>query len=261
VDAATRDRLVELNRSFYSLHAADFSATRRQAWPGWDRVLAASPEGEPRTILDLGCGNGRLADACARSLPPGAWSYTGVDASSQLLADAERRLARLRPAAHLVVRGDFLDLEDPVWNGPAFDLVTLFGVLHHVPGAASRRELLRRAAGRVAPGGRLAVSFWQGADSDRLRARIVAPAVVGLATDALDPGDHLLRWGEGEALRYCRHCGPREARELVAEVAVVSGLRSVESFRADGADGDSNLYHLLARAAPEGESGPTANEP
>ena len=33
--------LNRLNRDFYVRRAAAFSATRRRAWPGWRRVLAA----------------------------------------------------------------------------------------------------------------------------------------------------------------------------------------------------------------------------
>jgi tRNA (uracil-5-)-methyltransferase TRM9 len=244
VDAATRDRLLELNRTFYSVHAARFSATRRRPWKGWDRVLARLGGAAGRTILDLGCGNGRLADACDRHFEPGSWSYTGVDASGALRSEAVARLARLRPAGFEIVAGDLLDAATSFWSRGLYDLVAVFGVMHHVPGAAARRDLLRAAAGRVAPGGRLAVSFWQWARSPSLAARAVAAAAAGLREADLEPGDRLLRWGdEASVLRYCHDCPPLEAAALMADLE----LAPVESFHADGRDRALNLYHLAAR--------------
>lgn len=244
MDAATRDRLLDLNRTFYSRCAAEFSATRRRPWLGWDRVLARLDSAAGHTILDLGCGNGRLADACARRFAARSWTYTGVDGSAELIAAAARRVADLRPAGYRLVRGDLFEAMDEPWSHESFGFVALFGVLHHVPGDAARRDLLRVAASRVAPGGLLAVSFWQWAGSDRLVARVAPPAEAGLAASDLGSGDALLRWGEGGDLRYCHACGPEEAADLVANL----GLATVDSFQADGADGAMNLYHVLRRS-------------
>jgi hypothetical protein len=58
----------------------------------------------------------------------------------------------------------------------------------------------------------------------------------------LEPGDYLLRWGE-TACRYCHFADPSEAARLVESLQ----LENVESFRADGASGDLNLYYLLRK--------------
>lgn len=82
--AHTVDRLLALNREFYTAFGAPFSATRGRVQPGVRRLLG-SLSGEER-VLDLGCGNGSLARALARRGHRG--TYLGLDASRTLLAEA-----------------------------------------------------------------------------------------------------------------------------------------------------------------------------
>jgi SAM-dependent methyltransferase len=256
VNAEISKAVLQLNRRFYRQFAPQFSATRQRPWPGWERVLARHAGNRERlSILDLGCGNGRFAVACDQFLQR-PWSYVGVDDSPWLLAAACARLFELGTADGQVTAADLLASEDFLPAGP-FDLVVLFGVMHHVPGAEARRALLARALRRVSAGGCLAVSYWQFGDSARLMARTVAPAAVGLPAGEFGPADHLLRWGAGEAVRYCHHCDPTAASRLAADV----GATVVESFRADGEDGGLNLYHLLVPGqVPAAEAGRTDGE-
>lgn len=97
---------------------------------------------EGRRILDVGTGTGRAAIALAKR---GA-TVTGVDASADMLAVAERR-AREAGAAVAFARGDVHRLEFP--DG-AFDAVVCLRVLMHTPDwRASLRELCRVSSGRV----------------------------------------------------------------------------------------------------------------
>jgi 2-polyprenyl-3-methyl-5-hydroxy-6-metoxy-1,4-benzoquinol methylase len=97
---------------------------------------------EGRRILDVGTGTGRAAIALAKA---GA-IVTGVDASREMLAVAERR-AREEGAAVTFTPGDAhrLDFADR-----SFDAVICLRVLMHTPDwRASLRELCRVAADRV----------------------------------------------------------------------------------------------------------------
>jgi SAM-dependent methyltransferase len=138
--------------------------------------------------------------------------------------------------------GDFLEDQAALPSGP-FDLVALFGVLHHVPGAERRADLIRALSDRVAPGGVLAFTAWRFATQPRFQAhQVEAPADL-----ALDPGDVLLDWrAEGvHAVRYC-HALDDELTDLVRE----SGLLLLDAYRADGQSGDLNDYRLLRRQPP-----------
>jgi SAM-dependent methyltransferase len=160
--------------------------------------------------------------------------YHGIDSSAALLDRAKSSLTAID--ARLIQRDLVENPPDPSLG--EFDLVALFGVLHHIPGADRRVSLLRSLAACVAPGGLLVFTEWRFYEVPALRERI-------LAWDAslhVEPGDYLLDWRRGAtALRYCHDVDDAEHERLVA----ATGLTLVETFRADAA----NLYTILR--APE----------
>ena len=99
----------------------------------------------PRTVVDLGCGEGALTASLALRWPSAA--VTGVDSSPEMLAAAE---AHSVPGRVRFVPGDVR-----TWapDGPV-DVVVSNAVLHWVPG---HERLLTAWADRLAPGGALAV--------------------------------------------------------------------------------------------------------
>lgn len=240
----TESALRRLNREFYHRWAPSFDRTRRRPWRGWSRVidpLCGGAAGRP-SILDLGCGNARLATLLAGRLAGGG-EYLGLDGSPALLDLARRRLRQGMPGDlrwRLVVT-DLLE-PLPLRRSPGrFDLVCLFGVLHHVPGETARTDLAARAAAAVRQGGRLALSFWQLGEQERLARRAADPVAAGLAV-ALEAGDYLIPWGgEDGPLRYCHWSGPEEAERLVETLGLVVESR----WTADGPADRSNLYYLL----------------
>jgi hypothetical protein len=63
-----------------------------------------------------------------------------------------------------------------------------------------------------------------------------------VALDQLEPGDHLLRWGAGDALpRYCHFVDDGERSRLLAGLP----LEPIDRYRADGKSQDLNDYILL----------------
>lgn len=97
---------------------------------------------EGRRVLDVGTGTGRAAIALARR---GA-TVTGVDASAEMLAVAERR-AREAGVAVTFRQGDAHGLD---FRDRSFDAVVCLRVLMHTPDwRASLRELCRVTADRV----------------------------------------------------------------------------------------------------------------
>ena len=247
MDPSTQAALRQINREFYSRYAADFDRTRHPGgWPGWQRVVeaAARPTGRPLRVLDLGCGNGRFAlflernPTLRRNQP---FDYVGIDSSPELI---ERARAEAGGCDH--IRFEVDDIEKRPLDQASYDLVALFGVVHHLPGFDSRRRALERAAAALAPGGLLAVTCWQFADDARFESRQLdwGPDA-GVDPAELEPGDHLLRWGpaDSQARRYCHHTNERELDRLVGDLPLVECAR----YRADGAGGRQNLYWLGAR--------------
>lgn len=235
MDDATIRRLNALNRQFYAVVADEFDATRGQAWAGWER--AAPYFGAPASVLDVGCGNGRFGVFLREKV--GALAYHGMDSSAALLDHARVSL----PDARLEER----DIVEHPPDAGAYDLVALFGVLHHLPGADRRLAFMRTLADRVAPGGLLVFTAWRFYEYPRFRERIAAWDAVLDAGMRVEAGDYLLDWRRGErALRYCHYVDDAEADRLIA-AAGGGGLNVVTRYRADGFTGDVNLYVILRK--------------
>lgn len=277
MDEPTRSRLLALNRDFYEREAGSFSVTRDHPWPGWQRVLdalvPAATDGPGRgvagvgglerargagcvRVLDAGCGNGRLAHFLLERGP--RLHYVGIDASRALVAAA--RAAAPDTAAADAIAFEVVDLiaePDALPAGP-FDLVAAFGLLHHVPGFETRIALLERLGARLAPRGRLAATFWRFGSETRFASRVqpwscLAPP---LAPDALEPGDHLLRWGEAQdVVRYCHFADEREIARVVERLRG-AGLVPLERFQSDGRSGSLNEYVVWGRDDARDQAAP-----
>jgi tRNA (cmo5U34)-methyltransferase len=118
--------------------------------PDYERLqaaaVAATEGAHARTILELGTGTGETASRVL-AVHPGARLH-GIDASERMLSVARRVLAD----AELAVRR----LEDPLPQGP-FDLVISALAVHHLDGDG-KRDLFRRVARVLAPGGRFVLA-------------------------------------------------------------------------------------------------------
>ena len=234
----TAQRLLAINRSFYRQHAADFTRTRRQAWPGWERLLPLL-RGRER-LLDVGCGNGRFGRFWASANPDVPLHYHAIDASLPLLRETAQMMGAF---PRVKTRLEWRDISsDPPRHG-RYPLIALLGVLHHIPARARRAALLRALGERLSADGVLIVTFWRFGADPRLRGRTLPwpPAFA----DQVEANDFLLPWGDvaAGAVRYCHHFDEAEERELVA----ASGLTLTHSFAADGTSGALNAYRILRR--------------
>ena len=241
VNAVTVERLISLNRRFYTEHGPEFSQTRGRLQPGVTRLLDLLHGDE--SILDLGCGNGALAGGLSRLGHRGP--YLGLDFSPPMLGAAHRRTLRF-PArfvqtdiAELSMMGNCL----PV--GGAWAWITAFAVLHHLPGVSLRLRLLRNIHELLNDDGMFLLSCWQFLGSPRLRNRIQPWSSAALTPEEVDANDYLLDWRLGRrGLRYVHHF---DAAEL-GELARLSGFDVLETFYSDGDNRRLSLYQAWKKA-------------
>lgn len=230
----TIQRLNDINRTFYEITASEFDQTRGRAWQGWERLVQFLEA--PLTVFDVGCGNGRFAVFLAEALE-GQIAYHGVDNNRQLLDYATEALE-----SYDNVEATFTeqDVVTGVLPDATYDLVVLFGVIHHVPGAQNRLQFLAKLAQRVKSGGLLAFAAWRFYEYERFRERLV-----DFPDDmAVERHDYLLDWRRGErALRYCHYVDDDELNRLITATA----MREVTRYRADGADDAMNMYVVLQK--------------
>lgn len=232
MQSETARKLIELNRQFYQTFGAHFSATRQRIQPGVRRIITALRGDE--NILDLGCGNGELANVLAQNGFRGL--YTGLDFSAPLMNTANRT------AADFPIRFVEVDLTaDWSLETEPFDFICAFAVLHHIPSAPIRLAMLAKTWDLLKPEGRFALSNWQFLNSERLRERIQPWERARLSTAEVDEGDALLDWRSGgEGLRYAHHFSEAE----LAALAHQSGFRIIETFYSDGENGRLGLYQV-----------------
>lgn len=276
MDATDIRALIELNNTFYAKHAASFSATRTRSWDGWRRLAdlledagwrkggadgraTGRPDatGAHRDILDLACGNLRFEAFLAQAFAGERIAAHAVDSCPALAQGALDGLAGSLELDYRCV--DVLDalLADPEGGAglegvPPCGLAVCFGFMHHVPGSALRRALMAALCGRVAPGGIVALSFWQYLRDPRLARRAAAAGALreedpALAALQLEAGDGFLGWQDDPSpLRYCHSFTEEEVDGLAASAADL-GFEEAGRWSADGPAGDLNRYLALRR--------------
>ncbi len=272
MDISVARQLIDLNTRFYRDNAASFSATREAPWDGWRRIVAhvaacagALAPGRPLKVLDLACGNMRLERFLTEELPEAPFEFHAVDNCGELATEPSL------PAGVVYHNVDILGaLLDEAPGTPemlknprgiftdACALTCCFGFMHHAPSFKLRVAVLRELVRHTAPGGIIAVSFWQFMHDERLASKAheaeEAAREHGLlesaVLDALEPGDHLLGWQDGTSLRYCHHFEEREIDRLIAALPAGT-VRAFERYSADGRAGNLNRYVLLRRTSTE----------
>jgi SAM-dependent methyltransferase len=257
--------LNQLNRQFYQNIGVDFSATRATSWPGWNQLLPFIQEvlrqNNAASVLDFGCGNGRFLDFLRVHFK--RFQYLGIDNSSTLLEIAQSKFTDATFMTFDVVEKYLQGGKILLPTSEKFDLIVLFGVSHHLPSRALRKQLLSDLRSLLTPNGLLVVSNWQfAADWQRFASHRVNWQSIWRNTalswrekikawyllSHLEEHDYLLDWRTGirsnEVLRYCHFLDHEEMTGLVDEV----GLYVEASFLADGKSGQLNEYFVLSNA-------------
>ncbi|MEO5964698.1 MAG: methyltransferase domain-containing protein [Candidatus Limnocylindrales bacterium] len=125
-------------------------------------VLDRLPLRGDETVLDAGCGSGRVTEQLAERLPRG--HVVALDASPSMLATARERLARFGDRVTYVVA----DLGEPLPLEPAsVDAILSTAALHWV---RSHDTLFDHLAAPLRPGGRLVAQCGGAGNITRVRA-------------------------------------------------------------------------------------------
>lgn len=223
----TVDELNKLNREFYLKTQEYFNRSRQYYWQGFLEILPHL-QGETLKVLDVGCGNGRfgkfLMDRGKKI------EYMGIDSNQFLLNEAEVVL----PEAKLIN----WDLLKPLNLKKSFDVISVYGVMHHIPGFDNRIALLKQLKSLLSKNGLLIVNFWQFNNVIRMRKKIVKDHKF---TD-LEKNDFILDWKMGvEAQRYCHFADKQELTKILNELK----METVSTFVADGKEKKGNKYLIL----------------
>lgn len=249
----TITQLNNLTQEFYTQVSTSFSQTRQTQWQGWQQLapyIQKQAETDDFTLLDLGCGNGRfLTFVCESGLSN--FTYVGTDTNQSLLREAQQVLTVHKLNGKLLELDIITALTEKnlhqllkVTETTNYDLIVSFGVLHHIPSAQLRIQLVKQLLELLKTQGIAIISLWRFNDFARYQTKKLDPNQFGVSPDSLEPNDFLLGWKDRtDIARYCHSFTQEEVTQLLDELPA----ELVTSFTADGKEGGANIYLVLQK--------------
>ncbi len=134
----------------YQTIAEDFSTTRQVEWKEFKFFKNYLKEN--LSILDLGCGNGRLLKFLQDHYQEGKFQYLGIDNSSKLI-----KLAKLIHPKFEFIEGDLINIPQ---KDNKFDIVFCIAAFHHLPSKKLRIQALNEVHRVLKKNGIIIITVW-----------------------------------------------------------------------------------------------------
>lgn len=258
-----KEKINQVNEIFYSTIADSFSQTRQYAWDGWVKLLPILQKYSDLSVLDLGCGNARFAHFLATNLE-NKINYTGIDSCCELLKLGSSQIKEKQynnleckfleknifELGDLSIPDQRLDDKGLSKDNNNFSLITLFGVMHHIYDNADRQKLFNLISQKLSESGYFIFATWEFKNNQRqMKKNLDLKSNKGqeflkqynLELKDFSQDDYILDWTRtNQAYRYCRNYSTQEIQNLCKQ----NSLQIVDSFYADGKEGDVNKYYI-----------------
>jgi tRNA (uracil-5-)-methyltransferase TRM9 len=271
----TIDKLNKINQDFYFRISKYWNNKDDSAWYGWNTLLPIIQEKfkdkKEISVLDLGCGNARFATFLQSNFLNTKINYIGIDTDPQFLLNGKERnkddFSSFQLIKNDLIKDDWTTvIQNSFQNTPVkesqnsaaeknskFDLVVLFGILHHIPSLISRQHLLNQTSDLLEPNGMSVFTGWRFLDKERLRKRVIDPKqpfyhhalnFFGIKQSELEENDYLLDWVKYEySIRYAHYISFTEAENI----AKLANLEIKTYFIDDSLQRDQNNYWICEK--------------
>lgn len=214
MDNTIAKQILEQVESDYNSIAEAFAESRMIQW--YEVTYLVDQYVTPGiSVLDLGCGNGRLAELVNERKA----SYVGVDVSRQLIDIAKKRYPNNDFRVGSIMRIDAPD--------NCFDVVFLIASFHHIPSMRLRADALTEIARVTKSGGTIIMLNWNRHQWRYTPNRWKWNIKKLFGRSALDWNDVLVPWkdntGKVMAERYYHSFTKREMERLarVAQLTIM----------------------------------------
>lgn len=235
-----QEKLLKIVRQNYTEIVHEFNETRKKRLSAsWEEVIKFAktvPDGA--TVLDLGCGNGRLLQAFSgRDI-----NYLGIDFIPEIINYAKADHGANKKVKFIV--GDILELDKiRELAGQEFNYIFSVAVLHHVPGEELRLKFLTDAKKYLKPEAKVFLTNWNFWPQKKFWPYLIDNWIKKLASQyEYDFGDILFPWKgvNTVSLRYYHAFTKCELKKIAKK----SGLRVKKIYK------DKYNYYLLAGKKP-----------
>lgn len=206
MNIAFAEKLIKKMEVDYDVIADHFSETRLAPWPEFTLIEQLIQPGQQ--VLDIGCGNGRLAETAQKIKA----YYTGIDLSEKLITQARELYGARYPDAHFL-HGSMLELP---FENDSFDIIVAVSSVLHIPSSELRSQAISEMMRVARPGATLFLVNWN-LYQDVLPDYFSA-AKIEFGTE-WEPGDALIPWkdkyGTVLAQRYYHGFTEEELADLL----------------------------------------------
>jgi tRNA (uracil-5-)-methyltransferase TRM9 len=137
---------ISQNRDIYNTIAPYFSDTRTFVWDDLKRFREYLTAGG--TVLDIGCGNGRVYQLCENLQV----EYIGIDQSEGLISIARKKYPN--------VRFDVGSMTELPYEDRSVDVIFCIATFNHLPDRDSRLQSLAEMKRVLKPGGIILMTNW-----------------------------------------------------------------------------------------------------
>jgi SAM-dependent methyltransferase len=183
-------------------------------------------------ILDIACGNGRFYKFLTRHLTDFHIVYLGIDSNPKVIKYALHENPGIKIANEDILEDGFSLKEN-------YDVVVIFGFMHHLPGKIYRLRWLSKICQKLNKNGLLIVSLW---NFSVQKARQELP-LYKIYTNDLEKGDLFLGWKDRKIYRYCHYFDENDIVYMIKKLKIY-GFDILTKYRCKD---DLNTYLVFKK--------------
>lgn len=247
-------KINQITTNFYSVLSTEFSNSRNYYWQGWSKLLPIldiffinkSLDNKIFKIADIGCGNLRFEDFLNKS-----FNFTfRIDAYDNNLSMQDKYMCNNIDLYELDIVNSLISNKFYL-NNKNYDLICLFGFIHHVPSYSLRLKFIKILVEYMNKNSLLIISFWQFMNSKRIgkNAKLSNYKFFENYKDVnIEKNDFFLTWKNNFNLfRYCHHFSDKEINNIIDDIKKDYEIQIVKIFNEDGGDELLNKYVIIKK--------------